>query len=394
MTHDRTTRDDRTHDHPHEGARERAAREGTGLTGPIPLTGAAGAARAAASRAAGARRAWQDVRPLDPVHSLKTKLALLVGATVTVAALFVWQALHQGIGPRYTLPVSIVLALVLTQLLARGMTSPLREMTAAARAMATGDYSRRVRATSRDEVGELAHAFNRMAEDLGAVDRERRELVANVSHELRTPVSALHAVLENLVDGVTEPDRETLGTALAQTERLARLVEQLLDLSRLDAGAVALDREDVALGPFLQQATRAMSMTGREVTFAVDVVPPGLTVSADSARLHQVVANLLDNASRHSPAGGTVTVSARALGSVVRVSVQDEGPGIPDADRERVFERFQRGSSRTGGSTGLGLAIARWAVQLHGGTIRVAPTPPEGGCRIDVHLPADPADGV
>ncbi|WP_373695005.1 sensor histidine kinase [Kineococcus terrestris] len=358
------------------------------------MTGAAGAARAAASRAAGARRAWQDVRPLDPVHSLKTKLALLVGATVTVAALFVWQALHQGIGPRYTLPVSIVLALVLTQLLARGMTSPLREMTAAARAMATGDYSRRVRATSRDEVGELAHAFNRMAEDLGAVDRERRELVANVSHELRTPVSALHAVLENLVDGVTEPDRETLGTALAQTERLARLVEQLLDLSRLDAGAVALDREDVALGPFLQQATRAMSMTGREVTFAVDVVPPGLTVSADSARLHQVVANLLDNASRHSPAGGTVTVSARALGSVVRVSVQDEGPGIPDADRERVFERFQRGSSRTGGSTGLGLAIARWAVQLHGGTIRVAPTPPEGGCRIDVHLPADPADGV
>ncbi|WP_432522387.1 sensor histidine kinase [Kineococcus sp. SYSU DK006] len=360
--------------------------QGTGLTGPIPITGAAHDARAGASRAA-TRRPWPDVRPLDPVHSLKTKLALLVAASVTVAALLVWQGLYHHIGPRYTLPIAIVITLVFTQALARGMTSPLRDMTAAARAMATGDYSRRVRSTSSDEVGELADAFNRMAEDLEAVDRERRELVANVSHELRTPVSALHAVMENLVDGVTEADHETLSTALAQTERLGRLVEQLLDLSRLDAGAVSLDREDVALEPFLGQATRAMSMTGRDVQYVVDVDPPGLSVAVDSARLHQVVANLLDNASRHSPPGGRVVVSAHALGEVVRISVQDQGPGIADADRERVFERFQRGSARTDGGTGLGLAIARWAVQLHGGTIRVAATPPGGGCRIDVHLP-------
>lgn len=362
---------------------------GTGLTGPIPITGAAHDARAGAARTA-TRRPWPDVRPLDPVHSLKTKLALLVGASVTVAALLVWGGLRLGgihIGPRYTLPVAIVITLVFTQLLARGMTSPLRDMTAAARAMAGGDYSRRVRSTSNDEVGELADAFNRMAEDLEAVDRERRELVANVSHELRTPVSALHAVMENLVDGVSEPDHETLATALAQTERLGRLVEQLLDLSRLDAGAVALDREELALEPFLAQATRAMSMTGRDVRFVLDVDPPGLSVDVDSARLHQVVANLLDNASRHSPPGGEVFVSAHAVGQVVRISVRDQGPGIPDADRERVFERFQRGSARTDGGTGLGLAIARWAVQLHGGTIRVAPTPEEGGCRIDVHLP-------
>ncbi len=376
---------------------------GTGLTGPIPMTGAARDARVRARTGAladgartAARRGWPDVRPLDPVHSLKTKLALLVAASVTVASLLVWAGLRMDwlrIGPRYTLPIAIVVTLVFTQLLARGMTSPLREMTAAARAMATGDYSRRVRSTSNDEVGELADAFNRMAQDLEAVDRERRELVANVSHELRTPVSALHAVMENLVDGVTEPDGETLGTALAQTERLGRLVEQLLDLSRLDAGAVSLDREELALEPFLEQATRAMSMTGRDVRYAVEVDPPGLAVDVDSARLHQVVANLLDNASRHSPAGGTVRVSAHAAGPVVRISVQDEGPGIADADRERVFERFQRGSARTDGGTGLGLAIARWAVQLHGGTIRVGPTPPGGGCRIDVHLPREVAPG-
>lgn len=362
---------------------------GSGLTGPIPITGAAHDARLGAAKAA-TRRPWPDVRPLDPVHSIKTKIALLVAASVTVTALLVWQGLYHHIGPRYTLPISIVVTLVVTQLLARGMTSPMRDMTAAARAMATGDYSRRVRSTSNDEVGELADAFNRMAEDLEAVDRERRELVANVSHELRTPVSALHAVMENLVDGVTEPDHETLNTALAQTERLGRLVEQLLDLSRLDAGAVSLDREDLALEPFLQQATRAMSMTGRDVRFVLDVDPPGLDVNVDSARLHQVVANLLDNASRHSPPGGKVVVSAHPVGEggqVVRISVQDQGPGIPDADRDRVFERFQRGSARTDGGTGLGLAIARWAVQLHGGTIRVGPTPEEGGCRIDVHLP-------
>ena len=346
--------------------------------------------RAAPARAAPARHgrpAWTEVRPLDPLQSLKVKLGVLVAVTVTVSSLLVWAGLHNHIGPRYTLPAAIVAALVVTQVLARGMTSPLREMTAAARAMATGDYSRRVRSTSHDEVGELAVAFNRMAEDLEAVDRERRELVANVSHELRTPVSALRAVLENVVDGVTRPEPQVLATALAQTERLGRLVEQLLDLSRLDAGKSVLVREDVPLGPFLQGAVDAMALAGRSVRFVVDVEPPGIVVSADSERLHQVVANLLDNASRHSPEGGTVTVSGRLLGDVVRISVSDEGPGIADADRERVFERFHRGTSRPDGGTGLGLAIARWAVQLHGGSIAVAPQPPGAGCRIDVRLP-------
>src|SRR6476620_9428781 len=118
--------------------------------------------------------------------------------------------------------------------------------------MARGDYSRRVRATSNDEVGELGRAFNRMAEDLGDADRQRRELVANVSHELRTPVSALRAVLENLVDGVTTPDDAQLRAALAQTERLGALVGQLLDLSRVEAGAVPLHLDRLALQGFLE----------------------------------------------------------------------------------------------------------------------------------------------
>ena len=334
----------------------------------------------------------RDLRPLDPLHSLKIKLGVLVGVTCTVSALIVWAGLHNGMGPRYTLPAAIAGALVITQLLARGMTSPLREMTAAAQAMARGDYSRRVRSTSSDEVGELAHAFNRMAEDLGDVDRQRRELVANVSHELRTPVSALRAVLENLVDGVTAPDDATLRAALSQTERLGDLVGQLLDLSRIEAGATELRRAPVPLESFLRSCVDEAELAGRPVRYVIDVEPASLQVSADRARLHQVVANLLDNAARHSPAGGTVSVQARAVQPRsehpgVVLDIVDEGPGIDPRDRERVFDRFHRGGSAgADGGTGLGLAIARWVVDLHGGSIRVAES--ARGCIIRVTLPA------
>ena len=327
------------------------------------------------------------LRPLDPLRSLKIKLGVLVGATCTTTAVAVWAGLHNELPTRYTLPLSVLLALVVTQVLAHGMTSPLREMTAAAQAMARGDYSRRVQATSRDEVGELAFAFNRMAEDLGDVDRQRRELVANVSHELRTPVSALRAVLENLVDGVTAPDDATLRAALTQTERLGDLVTQLLDLSRVEAGAVPLRRALVPLQEFLLTCVEEADLADRDVHYQVDVAPHALLANADRDRLHQVVANLLDNAARHSPVGGTVTARARPVVGGVQLDVVDQGPGISPRERERVFDRFHRGGrSAQDGGTGLGLAIARWVVDLHGGSIRVAET--DAGCDIRVTLPA------
>ncbi len=149
-----------------------------------------------------------------------------------------------GVPAWLTVPVTIAAALGVTQWLARGMTSPLREMTDAAARMATGDYSRRVLATSADEVGDLARAFNTMAADLAGADQQRRQLVATVSHELRTPLAAQQALLENLVDGVVRPDDDVLRNALAQAERLGVLVGDLLDLSRVDGGRAAL-----ALGP-------------------------------------------------------------------------------------------------------------------------------------------------
>ncbi|MFE5582980.1 sensor histidine kinase [Kitasatospora sp. NPDC056531] len=350
-----------------------------------------------------ARRVWADIRPLDPVRSIKGKLALLVIVSVFLATGMVVVAIRSETQIRIIMVFSMIASLLFMQFLAHGLTAPLREMTDAARAMASGDYSRRVEVNSRDEIGELAAAFNAMAADLQAADQHRRELVANVSHELRTPIAALRAVLENVVDGVVQPNPATLEAALEQTERLGRLVTHLLDLSKIDDGVVDLDARPFEVREFLDGVLRGVTVDGAtaggafsrrgDVRLALEVNPAGLTAVADPERLHQVVANLVDNACKHSPPGGTVTVRARPEGEEggLLLEVQDEGPGIPPADRTRVFERFSRSGTATAsgagadGGTGLGLAIARWAVDLHGGRIAVAESP--SGCRIEVRLP-------
>jgi two-component system sensor histidine kinase BaeS len=325
-----------------------------------------------------------DLRPLDRVSSIKTKLGLLVAVTIVVASVLAVIGTRLGISPGATVPGAVVVALAVTQLLARGMTSPLREMTLAAQRMAQGDYSQRVHTSSRDEVGELARAFNRTAATLEMVDRHRRDLVANVSHELRTPIAALQAVLENLVDGVSNPGPGELRTALAQTERLGRLVGDLLDLSRVQEGVTPLQLKEVRLIDIFDDAVAQARADG--VRYVVDVRPEKLTVAADPDRLHQLLANLLDNAARHSPSGGEVRLSAERLGDDVHLTVADEGPGIAAADRSAVFERFTTSAGHSSG-TGLGLTISRWAAELHGGTIAVADS--KRGCRIQVTLPAD-----
>jgi signal transduction histidine kinase len=332
------------------------------------------------------------MRPLDSLTSIKKKLGIVIVAAVAVTVLVVTIGQHEDLSPLLTGLVAAVLSLAVIQLLAHGMTRPLREMVEAARAMARGDYGRRVTATSRDEVGELARAFNSMAAELAEVDRMRRDLVANVSHELRTPIGALRAVLENLVDGIEPVDRPTLQATLRQVERLGDLVEQLLDLSKLESGAVPLERKVVKARSLFDDVVREWRMhdAGRRVELGVTIDPPSLRLDADPARLHQVLANLVANAVRHSPEGGCVQLSARRRNGHAVLEVVDEGPGIPPAEAERVFERFYRSdqarSSGDGGS-GLGLAIARWIVELHEGEIRAEPVEPHG-CRMIVELPA------
>ncbi|HEY0002049.1 MAG TPA: HAMP domain-containing sensor histidine kinase [Actinoplanes sp.] len=336
-------------------------------------------------------RTWLP-RPLDPVRSLKMKIIMVLGAAGGGAMIWFWLWLRWF--PVWTALTAVVIGVTIVQFLAHGMTSPLREMTAAARAMAQGDYSRRVRATSQDEVGELAVAFNQMAADLAAADRQRRELIANVSHELRTPITALQGLLENIVDGVAAAEPAMMQTALTQTERLGRLVSELLDLSRLDAGVMQLSRAPINVPGFLADVVREAEVnvagSGRDVRF--QVTAPSVVVPGDRERLHQVFANLLDNAARHSPAGGTVQIRAERHDDHLLVAVADEGEGIPPDERDRVFERFTRGERPGGGGTGLGLAIARWVVQLHQGTIAVVdPEPGRDGCRIHVTLPLQAA---
>ena len=217
---------------------------------------------------------------------------------------------------------------------------------AAARAMARGDYSRRVRATSRDEVGELARAFNRMAADLEAADRERRELIANVSHELRTPIAALQAILENLVDGVTEPEPATLRTALAP-DRAAR------PAGPRAARPVPHRRRHRAAGPQRRAGRRRPRGRGRRGRDE----RAGRAVRRRRARRRRrgpgptapgctrCWPTCSTTPSRHSPPGGTVRVSASTGPAGLHLEVADDGPGIAPADRERVFDRFYRGGT-------------------------------------------------
>jgi signal transduction histidine kinase len=332
------------------------------------------------------------VRPLDPLSSIKVKLGVVIMAAVAVTVVVQYVGLLLELNPWLSTVGAAVLALAMVQFLAHGMTSPLREMAAAARAMAGGDYNRRVTASSRDEVGELARAFNAMAAVLAEVDRLRRDLVANVSHELRTPISALQAELENLVDGIQPPDPETLRTMLRQAERLGGLIAQLLDLSRLESGAVPLQRRVFQVGPLLEDAAAEVRLAAPEVAVAV-AAEPGLVVDGDPERVHQVVANLLENAVRYSPPDGAVQVRARAgapgRSAEVVIEVADQGPGIPEGEAQRVFERFYRADAARAsnqGGAGLGLAIARWIVDLHGGRIRPERNQPHG-CRMVVVLP-------
>jgi signal transduction histidine kinase len=331
------------------------------------------------------------VSPLNRFTSIRMKLGALVVAAVVTTVLLTFIGVHIGVWPSVSGVVSGLLAIGMVRVLARGLTRPLREMADAADTMAHGTYDRRVTATSRDEIGALAVAFNKMAAELAETDRVRRDLVANVSHELRTPITALQAVLENLVDGVEPPDPQTLRTMLAQVERLGRLVTQLLDLSRLESGTVPLDRQPFAVRPLLEHAVRESQLHAPGVDIAVQVGVPEPAADGDPERVHQVVANLLENALRYTPTGGKVAVAARRDADVVRIEVSDEGPGIPDSEASRVFERFYRAdqsrSSTDGGGAGLGLAIARWIVELHGGEIRPERREPHG-CRMVVTLPA------
>jgi signal transduction histidine kinase len=334
------------------------------------------------------------MRPLDRVRSIKVKLSLVIVAAVGISAVVSSIGLRAGI-PVWLRPfIAAAIALLLVYPFARGITSPLRDMAAASRAVAEGDYTAPVRSTSRDEVGELARAFDAMRTQLAAVDQQRRDLIANVSHELRTPLAGLRARFENIADGVELADPDNVRSTLAEIERLSRLVDELLDLSRIESGTSPLEVDELDLTELLHHAVRDARL--RQPDLIVEVrAAEGITYCGDEARVLQVVRNLLDNAARHSPEHEPVELSARRSSSGIELTVSDRGPGIPVEERGRVFERFYRSDharAADGGGSGLGLSIARGIVELHHGSIEIASNQPTGS-RFVVSLP-DPQEGA
>lgn len=273
-------------------------------------------------------------------------------------------------------------ALLLGALLARTLTRPLHELTAATHAVAHGELGRTVHVRSRDELGELASAFNQMSADLAQAQERRRQMTADIAHDLRTPVSIIQGHAEALRDGVLPANEDTFALIHDEALRLNRMVEDLRMLSRAEAGELTLMKRPAQIGPWLQNVVEAHRPRAMQRDVRLEAQwEAGGAVIMDADRMAQVMNNLLENALRHTPAGGTVTVGTRREGPTIEIYVQDSGPGIAPQDLPHLFERFYRGDKsrqRHEGRSGLGLAIARSIVEVHGGRIWAESEPGEG----------------
>jgi len=293
-----------------------------------------------------------NVEPVEQAFLQRVNLALAVGALGGAAA-----------------------AVVLGMVLARSLTRPLRELTSGARAVAAGELDNQVPVRSSDELGELAEAFNQMNADLATARDRRRQLTADVAHELRTPLSVILGHSEGIQEGVLEASEENLAVIHEEALRLERLVEDLRILSLAESGELPLELGEHAPAALMEKTAASYRALARERDIDLDVSAseelPDIRIDMD--RMGQVLGNLVSNAVRHTPEGGSVLMAAHASNGGVEIQVKDSGPGIDPEDLPHVFERFYRGDKsrhRDGAGSGLGLAIAKSLTEAQGGTIR------------------------
>lgn len=271
-----------------------------------------------------------------------------------------------------TTAIAIVAAIVLAGMLAARLARPLREIGAAARQIADGDYRARIPRRGPEEIVSLSDSFNQMAASLEEQERMRREFIANAAHELRTPLTNLQGYLEALRDGVIEPDRATFESLWDEAERLVRLSRSLDTLAAGDAGldASVVDLDLVTtIRAAVELARPAAAAAGLELDAEL---PPTVAARGDPDQLAQVIGNLLQNAIRYTPAGGRISVRAERRPGDILVSVANTGDAIPEADLPHIFERFYRvekSRDRARGGAGIGLAIVRQLVEGAGGTV-------------------------
>lgn len=284
---------------------------------------------------------------------------------------------------------ALIIAFAVSIFVAQRLTRPLLGVTGAARAFARGNRTARSPVGGPGELGELAAAFNTMADQVVRAEQTRRRLAADVAHELRTPLAALQAGLEELRDGLVDPQPARLGALHDQALRLGRVVDDLAQLSAAEAAALTLQPADADLSGIAAMALAsqepALRAAGMTITSSFDHSVP---VRADPDRLHQAVVNLLANTARYCRPGDTVTVRAFESGDAAAVvQVADTGPGIDPADLPHVFDRLWRGTtSATVTGSGIGLAVVRELVTAHGGTVDVD-SPPGGGATFTIRLP-------
>ena len=281
---------------------------------------------------------------------------------------------------------ALIAALIAGLLLARQLTRRLSQMESATRAIASGDLGRRVPVTSADEIGRLADSINRMAADLARLEAARREFIAKISHDLRTPLTAIKGFVINLQDTAPESMQSALLTIDQQTDRLVRLVNDLLTLSRLQRGELHLQRVGIDLAQVVRSTAALVEAKAQRLglELRLDLSPQLPPVEGDADRLQQALLNLLDNALRFAPPGSVVQVRLEAAEGEVLLRVLDTGRGLTAEEAEQAFEPYFRGE---GGGAGLGLTIAREIVHAHGGRIWLR-SRPEGGTEAGVSLPA------
>ena len=273
--------------------------------------------------------------------------------------------------------VAILVGVALGFLFSWLITGPMRQLTLAARKVAAGDFSYRVSQKTDDEIGEVSDAFNTMAEQLEKKEKSRRQFLADIAHELRNPLSIVQGNLEAWLDGVITPAPEQVASVYDETVLLSRLVTDLRDLSLAEAGQLKLSQGAIELGEFISAQIASVQSRCREKRISIDAeLPDGLpAVLIDRDRIRQVLHNLIDNALRYTRAGGTIKIGASyKTPDLVTVSVSDSGGGIATEDLPHVFDHFykaDRSRQRGHGGAGIGLAMVKQLVELHGGKVWV-----------------------
>lgn len=294
---------------------------------------------------------------------------------------------------------ALAAAVVVSLFVSHRIVQPLQTLSQVSRRLAQGSYHERTILPSEDELAELSHSINQLAEALEHTERRRMTLIADVAHELRTPLTTIEGYMEGLMDGMIAPGQQVYSLVLRESVRLQRLVNELALLSRIEAGEVPVTPRAVELSAVAAIVREQLLplCEAQQITFVADIPPDLPPLWADPDRLAQILLNLLGNALRYTPPGGTISVSAQPLDGAVQLIVRDTGVGIAAEHLPHIFERFYRvdkSRTRSSGGTGIGLTIVRHLVHVHGGEVWAESAGPDTGTTFYLTLPALVPDDV